>query len=63
MMHHDPMVRYYIFALLALIPIVRIFDRAGFRAYWATLLVVPQVGFILCAVALALKKWPQGERS
>jgi hypothetical protein len=55
--------QYYVFALLALIPVVQIFDKAGFRPYWAFLLVVPHVGLILCAAVLALKKWPQGAAS
>jgi hypothetical protein len=55
--------QYYLFALIVLVPVVQIFDRAGFRPAWAVLLAVPGFGFILCAAVLALKKWPQGVES
>ncbi len=52
-----PFARYYLFCLLAVIPVVRIFMRAGFKPWWAVLLAVPDIGFILCTVFLALMKW------
>jgi hypothetical protein len=57
-----PFAQYYLFVVLALIPAIRIFERAGFRPWWALLLAAPDVGFILCAAALALRKWPQKAR-
>ncbi len=56
----DPhFVEYYLSSFLMAVPIARIFMRAGFRPYWVVLLVVPDIGLILCAVLLALRKWPQ----
>jgi len=54
-----PFAGYYLFALLALIPVTRIFERAGFRPYWALLLAIPDAGLVLCAALLALRKWPR----
>lgn len=54
-----PFAQYYLFVLLVLIPVIRIFERAGFRPYWALLLAVPDAGIILCSAILALKKWPE----
>lgn len=58
---NTPFARYYAFALLMVVPVARIFMRAGFKPYWALLLGVPDVGLILCMVLLALRKWPQGK--
>ena len=58
----DPLLRqYYIAALLMVVPVTRILLRAGFKPYWAALLVVPDVGLILCVALLALRKWPQAK--
>lgn len=51
-------VRYYTFVLLAIIPVGRIFVRAGFKPWWALFLAVPDIGLVLCSVFLALIKWP-----
>ena len=53
-------VYYYVFALTAFIPVARIFERAGFRPYWAVLLCVPDIGLGVCSVVLALRKWRKG---
>ena len=54
-----PLQTYYLFAMLAALPVARIFMRAGFKPYWALLLGVPDVGLILCAGLLAIRKWPK----
>lgn len=55
-----PFAQYYLFALLAVVPLIQIFRRAGLKPYWVLLLAVPNAGLALCAAILALKKWPQG---
>ena len=52
-------VEYYLFSLLMVVPMGRIFMRAGFKPYGVLLLGVPDVGLILCLMLLALRKWPQ----
>lgn len=52
-----PFARYYLFALLAVIPMALIFKRAGFKPAYAALLAVPDVGFFLCLCLLAFQKW------
>ncbi len=54
---NDPLVKYYISAVIALYPMARIFMRAGLRPVYAVLLAVPYIGFILCLAALARLKW------
>ena len=55
----NPVTGYYIFAALALFPLVRISQRGGFSPLWALLVLVPELGFALWLVALALRKWPE----
>lgn len=55
----DQMVQYYYMAVaVMMMPVLRIFIRAGLKPYWALLLLVPWVGYIFCACALAFRKWP-----
>lgn len=54
---HNPLAFYYLSAALMLVPVARIFMRAGFRPYWAGLLAVPEAGLILCLIVLALRPW------
>lgn len=54
----SPLAQYYLFCLLAIVPVARIFMRAGFRPFWALLLAAPDIGFVLCLVVLAARKWP-----
>lgn len=54
---HNPVVQYYVAALLAAFPVARIFTRAGFAFCYAILLAVPFVGFILCLAVLSFRKW------
>lgn len=50
--------QYYIFSAIMLWPMARIFMRAGFAPWWAALLAVPMVGYLLCAGLLTFRKWP-----
>ena len=54
-------IEYYLFSLLMVVPVGRIFMRAGFKPYGALLLGVPDIGLILYLALLALRKWPQKE--
>lgn len=51
--------QYYITAALIVVPMARILVRAGFKPFWVALLAIPDVGIILCALLMALRKWPQ----
>lgn len=53
----DPVIKYYLSALLALYPVGRIYYRAGFSCAWALLLFVPLFGFLLCLMVLASRNW------
>lgn len=54
----QPLWGYYVSVMLVMAPVVRIFSRAGFRPYWALMLLIPWAGYIGCAAALALFHWP-----
>jgi hypothetical protein len=54
----QPLPAYYVSIVIMLVPVVRIFERAGFRPWWALLLAFPKVGYIFCAGVLALRRWP-----
>lgn len=54
----DPLWQYYLFALLALYPAIRIFKRAGLNPVGVWVLLLPWVGFMALAVRLAFTKWP-----
>lgn len=56
----EPVALYYFSTLLMIVPVMRIFKRAGFQPWWALLLGVPDIGLALCVLALALRKWPAG---
>ena len=53
----DPLMQYYLYALLALYPALRIFKRAGLAPTGAFLLFLPWIGFMAVAVKLAFGKW------
>lgn len=53
-----PLLVYYAAAVLIIVPMIRIFERAGFKPWWALFLAVPAVGHILCIAALVLQRWP-----
>lgn len=53
----QPLVKYYISAVLAAYPVVRIYKRAGVGPAGVAWLVVPFGGFILTTAHLAFKRW------
>jgi len=53
--------QYYITVALLVIPVAQILRRAGFKPFWAALLLIPDVGIVLCTLLLALRKWPQAK--
>lgn len=57
----QPLWAYYIAVALMMAPVVRIFMRAGLRPYGALLMLVPLVGFVIAACALAFQKWPAAQ--
>lgn len=57
----QPIWTYYAAAAVLVMPVVRIFMRAGFNPAWAMLLLVPVIGYIVCAGMLALRKWPSAK--
>jgi len=59
----DPLARqYYITMAVIVIPMARILLRAGFKPFWVVLLAVPAIGFLLCTLLMALRKWPQQKK-
>jgi hypothetical protein len=54
----DPLVQYYLSVFIVQIPMVRIFERAGFRPWWVLLLAVPMIGYLLAFAVLTFKRWP-----
>lgn len=54
---HEPVYLYEIFAMLAIYPTIRIFQRAGLKEWYAILLPVPVAGLIACLGILALSRW------
>jgi hypothetical protein len=60
-MLQQPVWAYYMVAAFLMMPVTRIFMRAGLHPAFALLLLVPQVGYIFCAGVLALKKWPSAK--
>ena len=54
-----PIGQYYISVALVLIPMLRIFMRAGLKPYWGLGLLVPWAGYVICAVALGFNNWPK----
>jgi hypothetical protein len=50
--------QYYVSALIMIWPMMVVFRRAGFRAWWALMLAVPMVGYLLCGGFLTFRSWP-----
>lgn len=51
----DPL--YWVFLLLTVIPMARIFFRAGFHWLWGALCFIPIAGPIVCWCILAARDW------
>lgn len=55
----DPVVQYYLTALVAAVPVARTFRRAGLNPLFTLLLAAPLTGFILCMGVLAFRTWKE----
>lgn len=53
----DPLLQYYLYALLAFYPALRILKRAGMSPLGALWLLLPWIGFVALAVKMAFGKW------
>ena len=47
-----------IISLCMLVPMIRIFKRAGLSPFWGFLIMVPYLGLFICFTLLTFKKWP-----
>lgn len=47
-----------IISLCMLVPMIRIFKRAGLSPFWGFLIMVPYLGLFICFTILTFKKWP-----
>lgn len=54
----EPLVKYYLSAFLAMIPVARIFIRAGLRPFATAFLLVPWFGVVIVLGVLACNRWP-----
>ena len=45
-------------AVVLVVPAWRIFSRAGFSGFWALLMFIPFVGYLLATLMLAFRRWP-----
>ncbi|MFD2262135.1 hypothetical protein ACFSM5_04495 [Lacibacterium aquatile] len=48
-------------ALIAIIPLWRIFDRAGITPIWSLAVFIPVIGLVLVVAILAFSRWPSVE--
>ena len=55
-MIQNPLFQYMLFAVLAAVPMARVFKRMGRSPFYAAILAVPYVGFVLCLAILAARK-------
>ncbi len=54
----EPGLILFLFNVLAVWPLMRIFRRAGFAPWWAFVIFVPVVGYIGVLGLLTLRRWP-----
>jgi len=54
-----PLSQYYVSVAIVMIPVARIFIRAGLKPFWALGLLIPNVGYVLCAAVLGFNSWPK----
>ena len=48
----------FLVAIILVVPIWRIFSRAGFSGFWALLLFIPFAGYLMATLMLAFRRWP-----
>ena len=54
---------FLIYAVLAMVPMGRIFYRAGMSWAWALLLFIPILGWLAAWLILAIRSWPSRRAS
>jgi len=55
---NNPLSQYYVSVLMIIVPVARIFQRAGLSVFYAAFLLVPWFGTVLTALAMVLQRWP-----
>ena len=55
------LITYLVVTLFLIIPVWRIFARAGFGGAWSLLLLLPVLGHLIIMAILAFGDWPNGE--
>ena len=48
----------FLVALILIVPIWRIFSRAGFSGFWSLLMFIPFAGYLIATLMLAFRRWP-----
>ena len=48
----------FLVAIILVVPIWRIFSRAGFSGFWALLMFIPFAGYLMATLMLAFRRWP-----
>lgn len=56
--NQNPLFAYYLAALAGIVPMLRIYKRAGFTPHGAWLLLVPFIGYLLAMAGLVFRRWP-----
>ena len=51
---------YFVTVLLLIVPVWRIFRRAGFHPALSLVMLIPGVGILIAALLLAFRPWPAG---
>lgn len=54
----DPLYVAVIVGLLVVVPLWRVFRRAGFAPAWSLLAMLPYLGVPICLALLAVRRWP-----
>lgn len=57
-MQEHYIIAYYAMVAIMIVPVARIFMRAGYPAWYAAFLAVPMAGVALAAGWLAIRPWP-----
>jgi hypothetical protein len=54
----NPWLLYWLFAALSLLPLWRLFRRAGLKPYPALTVFIPLIGFAVALSCLGFPRWP-----
>ena len=60
-MHYSPVFGGVVAAVLLLVPLWKIFGKAGFAPAWALLIFLPGIGGLAILLLLAFRRWPETE--